>query len=198
MRMSSVVIAAVLTPVMAMAQVAPPATPGTKAVLDQMQANVSQITVPAEKERWNANLSMWNVVFAKPGKLAASDLSALRSSLRTMRTNVNAITRSAEKERWMANLRLWQAFVGGTAMAGTEQMNMPCCGGTMPAGSMPAGSMPMAGRPMPGMPANGMRQGTDAAFGRMTLNVARINEPAEKERWEANCRLWEAILAPQP
>lgn len=196
MRMSSVVIAAVLMPVMAMAQVAPPATPGTKAVLERMQANISQITAPAEKERWNANLSMWNVVFAKPGKLATADVGALRASLKTMRTNVNAITRSAEKERWMANLRLWQAFVGGAGMAGSQQMNMLCCGG-----AMPTPSTPMAGRPMPAMPgmgANGMRQGTDAAFGRMTLNVARITEPGEKERWEANCSLWEAVLAPQP
>lgn len=188
MRMSSVVIAAVFTPALAMAQVAPPATPGTKAVLEQMQTNVSHITAPGETERWNANLAMWKVVFAKPGKLASTDISALRASLQTMRANVSGITRSAEKERWMANVRLWQAFVGGKAMAGMPQMTMPCCGG----------AMPMAAKPMAGMPATGMQPGTDAAFGRMTLNVAKITEPAEKERWQANCDLWTAILAPQP
>jgi hypothetical protein len=83
-------------------------------------------------------------------------------------------------------------------MAGPQQMNMPCVGGTMPTAAMPMASMPTAPMPMAGMPANGMRRGTDAAFGRMTLNVARITEPAEKERWQANRDLWTAILAPQP
>jgi len=192
MRMISVVIGAVLTPALAMTQVAPAATPGTKAVLEQMQTNVAQVTQAAEKERWNANLGMWKVVFAKPGKLAAADVEALRTSLKTMRTNVDAITSAAEKERWTANLRLWQAFVGGKAMTAPMPMNTPCCGGAMPMAT------PMAGRAMMGMPANGMRQGTDAAFGRMTLNVAKITEPAEKERWQANCDLWTAVLAPQP
>jgi hypothetical protein len=191
MRMSSMVIAAVFMPALSMAQVAPAATPSTKAVLEQMQANVSQITAPGEKERWNVNLSMWKLVFAKPGKLATANVDTLRASLRTLRTNVNAIVGAAEKERWTANLRLWQAFASGNAMA--PMMNEPCC-----AGAMPMASMPMAGRQMGAMPANRMRQGTDAAFGRMTLNVAKISEPQEKERWQANCELWTAILAPQP
>ena len=37
-----------------------------------------------------------------------------------------------------------------------------------------------------------------AAFGRMKLNVARISEPREKERWSANADLWEAVLASTP
>jgi len=192
MRMSSVVIAAVFVPALAMTQTAPPATPGTTAVLEQMQANVSQITQPAEKERWNANLAMWKVVFAKPGKLAAADVEALRSSLKTIRANVNPIAVSAEKERWAANIRLWQAFIGGNGMAGPPSTTMTCCGG-----AMPMAAKPMPGRAM-GMPATGMRMGTDAAFGRMTLNVAKISEPQEKERWQANCDLWTAVLAPQP
>jgi hypothetical protein len=190
--MSSVVIAAVFTPALAMTQVAPPATPGAKAVLERMQTNVSQITQPAEKERWNANLSMWKVVFAKPGKLAVADVGALQSSLQTMRGNVQAIVNPAEKERWTANVRLWQAFVVGNAMTGPASMTAAPCG------AMPMAAMPMASMPMAGMPAYGMRRGTDAAFGRMTLNVAKINEPTEKERWQANSDLWIAILAPQP
>jgi hypothetical protein len=59
--------------------------------------------------------------------------------------------------------------------------------------------MPMSGmREMASMSMPGARLVTDAAFGRMKLNVARISESAERERWSANSDLWEAVLAPAP
>jgi hypothetical protein len=191
MKLSRLMVTAVLIPAAAMSQVAPPSTPLTKAHLDAMESNVARISVAAEKERWNANLSMWKLVFAKSGKLSAGDVQGLQTSLQTIRANVTNVPPSPERERWQANIRLWQAFIRGRAMPAGQ-----------PAAAMPCGAQP--GTPMPGMPGamsmqmpNG-RVATDAAFGRMKLNVGRIAEPQEKERWSANADLWEAMLAPTP
>jgi len=179
MRLSTLFAAALLAPALVSAQVAPPATANTKTLLERMQSNVSRIGPAAEKERWNANIAMWQVLVAKPGKLSASDVSALQTSLETIRTNVATIVRPAEKERWQANVRLWQMFLRGErAMMGPPGGAGSCC--TQPMMNMP-------GRP-----------GVDAAFGRMTLNVAKIPDSAEKDRWQANCDLWEAVLTSQP
>lgn len=191
MKLSRLMVAAVFIPAAVMSQVAPPATSLTKARLDAMETNVSRISVAAEKERWNTNLAMWKVVFAKSGKLSTADVQSLQTSLRTIRDNVANVAPSAERERWQANIRLWQAFIGGRAMQAGQ-----------PAAAMPCGAQP--GTPMSGMPGAmsmqmpGARLATDAAFGRMKLNVARIAEPQERERWSANADLWEALLAPTP
>jgi hypothetical protein len=183
-------VSALLIPAAAMTQVAPPATPSIKARLDLMESNVARISVPAEKERWNANLSMWKIVFAKPGSLPAADVQLLESSLQTIRGNVAKVASRAERERWQANIRLWQMFVH-MRLSQSEQ----------PAAAMPC--MAEAGMPMSGMQgmlsmAPGVRLAADAAYGRMKLNVARISEPGERERWSANSDLWEAVLAPAP
>ena len=181
MRISRFIVASLVAPVMMSAQVAPPATAGAKLALDRMQANVARIAAPAERERWNANVEMWKVVFAKAGTLSTADVDALKASLKTIRTNVASIARPAEKERWSANVRLWQMFVREMPAMPTG-MPMTPPGGV---GAMPCCS-PGAGAPH--------AMATDAAFGRMTLNVAKIAEPAEKERWQANCDLWQLIL----
>lgn len=179
MRISTLFAAALMAPVLASAQIAPPATPSMKALLERMDANVAQIAAPTEKKRWSANVAMWRIVIAKPGKLSDADVAALQASLDAVKTNVAVVVRPDEKERWQANVRLWQSFVrGGQRMMGQPGQAMPCC--TQPSMNMPAG------------------HGVDAAFGRMKLNVAKIPDSAERERWQANCDLWEAVLTSQP
>jgi len=190
MKLSNLIVAALFIPAAAMTQVAPPASSSVKARLDLMESNVARISVAGEKERWNANVSMWKIVFGKPGNLSTADVQLLQSSLQTIRANVANVARSAERERWQTNIRLWQAFIHGRlSQAGQPAAAMPCAQPGMPMSGMPG----MASMPMPGV-----RMMTDAAYGRMKLNVARIAEPAEKERWSANSDLWEAVLAPAP
>ena len=199
MKASKLVMTALLVPAAAVTQIAPPATSAVKTRLELLTANVARIGADGEKERWNANVSMWKIVFAKAGKLSAADVQSLDASLQTIRGNVANIARSAERERWQANIRLWQAFVGKRAMAAaTPGAAMPCCAqpGT-PMSGMSMSGAPMAGMPM-SMPMSGARLATDAAYGRMKLNVAAIADSTEKERWSANCDLWEAVLAPAP
>jgi hypothetical protein len=191
MRLSRLIFAALFMPAAAMTQVAPPATPSIKARLDLMESNVARISVAGERERWNANVSMWKIVFGKPGNLSTADVQLLESSLKTIRSNVANVAHSAERERWQTNIRLWQAFIHRrVSQAGQPAAAMPC---GAQAGMPMSGMQGMASMPMPGA-----RLMTDAAYGRMKLNVARIAEPAEKERWSANSDLWEAVLAPAP
>lgn len=191
MRVSRLMVAAVFIPAAAMAQTAPPATVADKARLEAMESNVASIGVGAEKDRWSANLAMWKVVLAKSGKLSAADIQSLATSLQTVRANVANIPRSVERERWQANVRLWQAFIHGRfAQTGGVAAEMPCAA---------SGAMQMPGMANGmSMPMSGARLATDAAFGRMKLNVARISEAREKERWSANADLWEAVLASTP
>ena len=191
MRISRLMVAALFIPAAATTQVGPLATPSIKARLDLMESNVARIGVAREKERWNANVSMWKIVFAKPGNLSTADVQLLQSSLQTIRGNVANVASPAERERWQANIRLWQAFIHGrVSQAEQPAAAMPCVAQT---------GMPMSGmRGAQSMPMPGARLATDAAYGRMKLNVARISESAEKERWSANSDLWEAVLAPAP
>ncbi len=191
MRIPRLMVAALFIPAAATTQVGPLATPSIKARLDLMESNVARIGVAGEKERWNANVSMWKIVFAKPGNLSTADVQLLQSSLQTIRGNVANVASPAERERWQANIRLWQAFIHvRLSQSGQPAAAMPC-------GAEPG--MPMSGmRGMASMPMPGARLATDAAYGRMKLNVARISESAEKERWSANSDLWEAVLAPAP
>jgi hypothetical protein len=191
MKVSRLIVSALFLPAAAMTQVAPPLSPSIKARLDLMESNVARISVAGEKERWNANVSMWKIVFGKSGNLPTADVQLLESSLQTIRGNVARVASPAERERWQANIRLWQAFIHGRlSQSGQPAAAMPC--------GAPA-EMPMSGmREMASMPMPGARLVTDAAFGRMKLNVARISESAERERWSANSDLWEAVLAPAP
>jgi hypothetical protein len=193
MKVSRLIVSALFLPAAAMTQVAPPLSPSIKARLDQMESNVARISVAGEKDRWNANVSMWKIVFGKSGKLPTADVQLLESSLQTIRGNVAKVASPAERERWQANIRLWQAFIHGRlSQSGQPAAAMPC--------GAPA-EMPMSGmREMASMSMSmpGARLATDAAFGRMKLNVARISESAERERWSANSDLWEAVLAPAP
>jgi hypothetical protein len=187
MKMLSLMTAAVFVPAAAVAQIAPPVTSVTKARLDAMESNVAGIVASAERDRWNANVSMWKVVFAKSGKLQPSDVQSLQNSLQAIRTNVARLAPSPEKERWQSNIRLWRTFLLGSSAHAAE---MPCEGQPqMPMAGMSGGmSMPMS------MPMSGVRLATDAAFGRMRLTVSRISEALERDRWSANTDLWEAVF----
>ena len=59
---SHVLVLAVAAPTLAWSQ-GPSQSAGAamQAAFDSMQANVATITVPPEKERWQANLAMWQV-----------------------------------------------------------------------------------------------------------------------------------------
>jgi predicted secreted protein len=110
MKTKSLILAALMVPAIATAQVAP-AGQKTKPAFEKMQANVAQITVVGEKQRWQANVAMWQTVIAKPGAPSTAEIAGLRASLMTINANVAEVTRPAEMERWRANIALWRAFI---------------------------------------------------------------------------------------
>jgi hypothetical protein len=72
-----------------------------------MKANVAKITDAAEKERWDANVAMWEVVMAAPGKVAKPGRDAMVKALDTIKANLAKIRVAAERERWDANREMW-------------------------------------------------------------------------------------------
>ena len=105
------IVAAVLStaPVMTSAQVPPPkaAQATTKAVVERMKTNVAKIAEPSEKDRWQANLELWQLETALTGAATTADLDRMKPLVDRIAANVAKITQPAEKERWQANLDLW-------------------------------------------------------------------------------------------
>lgn len=95
-----------VAPVLAGAQ-----QPATPTPFDVMKANVAQCRNAAEKERWTANVDLWQIVLAKPGPVAAVDREKMSKLLETIRVNVSRIRSAPEKERWTANIEMWKALI---------------------------------------------------------------------------------------
>ena len=79
-----------------------------QAVFDSLRNNVAAIVPAAEKERWDANVSLWKLLLDRGGVVAEIDSVAARRQLEVMRANLGGITLPEEKDRWQSNLGLWQ------------------------------------------------------------------------------------------
>jgi hypothetical protein len=77
-----------------------PALPTPRELLDQMSTHVMRISPSLERDRWWANVSLWEARLNHKGK--PSD-----TILANMRTNISQIAAPGEAERWRANLQLW-------------------------------------------------------------------------------------------
>jgi hypothetical protein len=75
--------------------------------LERMKTNVAAIGHPAEKERWEANVKLWQLAMAD-GALLPAPLAKATQALDTMRANVEEIVDRPEKERWEENTELWR------------------------------------------------------------------------------------------
>jgi hypothetical protein len=77
-------------------------------LLDRIKANVA-LTAGAEKERWTANVQLWDLKLAQKDRLSAAELGMMKASLDQIKANVANVLYAPEKERWEANIALWQA-----------------------------------------------------------------------------------------
>ena len=116
MNLKHILVAAIVAaPIAVLAQTAPkPAAQTPKASLAAMQVNVVRITDPSEKERWTANLAMWQMKIDHTGAWTPEDVARMQASLDTIKTNVAQISgtaEAAEKERWQANRDLWEMYL---------------------------------------------------------------------------------------
>jgi hypothetical protein len=80
----------------------------TKLPFETMQANVAKIVAPQEKERWQANVAIWQLKLDRAGAMEKADLDKARASLDIINANIARITAVEEKERWQANRDLWE------------------------------------------------------------------------------------------
>ncbi|HUK29542.1 MAG TPA: hypothetical protein VLV89_00410 [Candidatus Acidoferrum sp.] len=89
-----------------------------QASLDVMKTNVAQIPASAEKDRWQANEEMWQIVIGHTQSVPIVHLGLLKSRFQEMQENVAEITEPKERERWQANVFMWQEIInhmeGGT------------------------------------------------------------------------------------
>jgi hypothetical protein len=99
-----------------------------KTSLDAIKANVAKITEAGEKQRWQANIDLWQLKFAQPGIIAKTDLDKMTSSLDRIKANVAKVTDAQEKERWQANIDMWQVLIdqkGVLLKGGVEKVKAP-------------------------------------------------------------------------
>jgi len=62
----------------------------------------------AEKERWNRNLGLWQMVIDKQGKLQDIDYEKFETDLHELNGRVAPLPENPEHDRWDAGLALWQ------------------------------------------------------------------------------------------
>ena len=102
--------------------------PDGKAPFDVMKANVAKITEAGEKERWQANLDLWQLKLAQTGAVAKTELDKMAVALDRIKANVAKVTEAGEKRRWQANLDLWQVVIaqkGVPAKGDVEKLKAP-------------------------------------------------------------------------
>jgi hypothetical protein len=80
-------------------------------VLDQMKANVTLIPASAEKDRWQSNTEMWQIMIARKGNVSGPQLDLLKTYFEKMQANVAAITEPEEQERWQTNMFMWAIMI---------------------------------------------------------------------------------------
>jgi len=79
--------------------------------LDRIKANVAKVAEVGEKERWQTNIDLWQVVIGQKGVLAKSDAEKLTGPFEKMKANVGKITEAGEKGRWEANRDMWKVVI---------------------------------------------------------------------------------------
>jgi len=112
-----------------MAAAVPPTTPAlgsaqTKAarpaqmagaLLERMKTNVAAISASTEKDRWQANLELWQRKLGLTVVATKADLDPVKLLLDRLFTNVATITDPNEKERWDANMNMWKIVTAHAA-----------------------------------------------------------------------------------
>ena len=88
--------------------------PALQAPVATMKANVGKVSSAGERERWQANASLWEIRAARTNKLEAADIAKMRPVFDAMGTNVSKISDPAEKERWQANCEMWRVLLNQT------------------------------------------------------------------------------------
>jgi len=99
-----------------------------KASLEAIKANVAKVTEAGEKERWQANIDLWQLKVAQTGVITKTDLDKMTSSLDGIKANGGKVTEAHEKERWEANNRLWHVLIGQKGVTGkgdAEKLKAP-------------------------------------------------------------------------
>jgi hypothetical protein len=89
-----------------------------KASLETMKANVAKVTDAGEKERWQANIALWEIQLTQKGAIAKADLDKMTSLLDRIKANVAKVAEAGEKERWQANIDLWEVLIGQKGVLG--------------------------------------------------------------------------------
>ena len=125
-RRSLLIALLLVTPIAVAGQTPPPAGPpaALKTPFAAMQANLNRVPNAAERERWEANVTLWSVKMKK-NQLDADDIDIMKKAFGAMKANVAKVTDAAEKERWDANIAMWEVLMaapGKVAKAGRDQM----------------------------------------------------------------------------
>jgi len=90
--------------------------PAVKPPFEVMKANASAIRNMAEKERWMANVDLWEIALAPSGAVDAKDRARMDALLERIRINVARIRSAPEKARWETNIQMWQALIAGNGL----------------------------------------------------------------------------------
>ncbi len=124
-----VAVSIIMLPLLALAQNVPAqATLELKGSFDVMKANVAKITEFGEKERWTANVDLWQIKLMQKGEISKAELEKMIALLDRTKANVAKVTEAAEKERWQANITLWQTLIaqkGVLTKSNVDKMTAP-------------------------------------------------------------------------
>lgn len=102
------------------------AQPDHKADLEAMKANVAKNVFAPEKERWEANITLWTLRIDGGGTIAKGDMTKAEAAFAKMQGNIAKLINPSEKERWMANRDLWQTTlgIGGVASSPSQLLSV--------------------------------------------------------------------------
>jgi len=112
LRISIVVLLCALATLVSASRVVAQTPVQMQTLLDQIKANFARIPVSAEKDRWHANIEMWQTMIGHMQNVPAEQLRLLKSHLHEMQANLAGITQPKEQERWQANMEMWQIMIG--------------------------------------------------------------------------------------
>ena len=104
-------------PIVASAQATPRQPAQASALVEQMKTNVAKIAEPTEKDRWQANLELWQLKTGLTGAATKADLDRMNLLVDRVSANVAKITAPAEKGRWQANLDMWKMVARADKMS---------------------------------------------------------------------------------
>ena len=75
--------------------------------LAKIRANVEHVTYQPEKERWEANIALWQATIDQ-----SQNVTMMSGFLDVIKANVGKITEATELDRWQANRDLWAGVLG--------------------------------------------------------------------------------------